>query len=84
MTDMRIRQVLSERPAPNWWLRVGVPMVAIFAFGFLLRVAFDFASTPSWLVWWGYGGLGLVGLVLTGVGMTKALRGRADGRSDAE
>jgi hypothetical protein len=65
------RRIWAER-APNWWLAAGVPMLGVFGCGFLLRVTIDSAGTPSGLVWWGYGGLGLIGLVLTAIGVAKA------------
>jgi hypothetical protein len=44
--------------------------LVIFGLGFVLRVTSD-SDTPSWLVWWAYGGLGLIGLALTAVGIAK-------------
>jgi hypothetical protein len=51
--------------------------LGVFGTGFLLRTAFD-STTPTALVWFGYGGLGLLGLVFIGVGIVTARRSTTD------
>jgi hypothetical protein len=66
------RDIWTETPPPNRWLAAGLPMLGVSGSGFLLRLAVDSGSTPSWLVWFGYGIPGLIGLVLIGVGVARA------------
>ncbi|SCF10689.1 hypothetical protein GA0074696_2768 [Micromonospora purpureochromogenes] len=85
MRPVRIpwRKIWTEKPPPNRWLAAGLPTLSLFGLGFLLRLAFDSDSRTSGLVWLGYGGLGLIGLVLTVVGVAKAL-GSGNGGTPSE
>lgn len=73
-TERRLPDREGDR---NPWLAVGAPTVALFGVGFLLRVTFG-SVTPDPLLWFGYGGLGLLGSILTIVGVAKSRRSRAN------
>jgi hypothetical protein len=65
------REARSGSAQRNPWLAAGVPTLTLFGGGFLLRVLFG-SVAPGWMIWFVYGGLGLLGLVLTVVGLVKA------------
>lgn len=76
------RRASAQRRQRNLWLAAGAPMLGLFGTGFLLRIAFGSGPTPATLVWFGYGGPGLIGLVLTIVGVAKARRARTSVASE--
>lgn len=43
------REIWTGR-VPNWWLASGMPTLAMFGTGFILRITFD-SVAPSWMMW---------------------------------